>query len=62
LPGDLAVKSQCFLKPRALLESFAGTVLVGPETGIADQCLQLVEFALAGIGVKGTSGRLRFVS
>jgi hypothetical protein len=62
LTGDLAVKSQCFLEPGALLESFAGTVLIGPESRIADQCLELVEFALAGIRVKGTSGRLRFVS
>ena len=55
------VEGERFLEPSALLKSFAGTVLVGPEAGIADYSLQFIELSLAGTGVKGTSGRLRSV-
>jgi hypothetical protein len=42
-----------------LLKGFAGAVLIGPEARIADQGLQIIKLALAGAGVKETSGRLR---
>ena len=46
-PEDLAIEGEAFFESRALLESLAGTFLIRPETGIADQGLQFIEFALA---------------
>jgi hypothetical protein len=59
LLANLAVESEAFFESCALLKGFAGAVLIGPETGIADQCLQSIKLTLAGAGVKGTSGRRR---
>jgi hypothetical protein len=60
--GETAVESESFFQSSALLEGLAGTVLIGPEAGIADPYLQIIELTLAGAGVKGTSGRLRLVT
>jgi hypothetical protein len=59
LVGNLPVESKSFLETGAFLKGFTGTVLVGPKTGVSDQGLQFIKLALAGTGVKGTSGRLR---
>jgi len=59
LPGNLFIQIEFFFKTRALLESLAGSVLIGPEGGIADQGLQFVELALLPVRVKGTSARRR---
>jgi len=42
-----------------LLKDFAGTVLIGPEIGIRDLLLQLIEVLLFRADVKETSGRPR---
>jgi hypothetical protein len=42
-----------------LLQNFAGAFLVGPEIGIADDGLKLIELTLLPFRVKGTSERPR---
>jgi hypothetical protein len=44
-----------------LLQDFAGAILIGPEAGIGDLLLQLIELALLAAGVKETSECLRCV-
>jgi hypothetical protein len=58
LVRNLAVQGESFLEPCSLLKGFAGAILIRPEAGITDQGLEFIELALAGICVKGTSGRL----
>ena len=48
LTGDLPVEFERLFEAGALLEGLAGSFLIGPEAGIADQCLQFVELTLPG--------------
>jgi hypothetical protein len=57
----LTIDFQTLFKAGALLQEFAGAILVGPEVGFGNLFLQLVELPLLGLGVKETSGRPRFV-
>jgi len=47
---------------RALLQDFAGAILIGPEVGFGNLFLQLIELTLLALRVKETSARPRFVS
>jgi len=58
----LSVEGESFFQSCALLKSFAGALLVGPEAGVTDYGLQIIKLTLASAGVKETSGRLRLVS
>jgi hypothetical protein len=62
LPGNALIESESLFQSCALLEGFAGTVLIGPETGIAYESLQILKLTLASVGVKGTSAGLPLVS
>jgi hypothetical protein len=59
--GYLTIEIEGLFKSSALLKNFAGTVLIGPEVGLSDLLLQVVELLLLGTGVKETSARPRFV-
>jgi hypothetical protein len=57
----LTIDFQALFEAGALLQEFAGTILVGPEIGFGNLLLQLIELLLLGVRVKETSGRPRFV-
>jgi len=58
--GYLAIEFESFFEASALLKDFAGAILIGPEVGLSDLLLQVIELPLFGTGVKETSGRPRF--
>ena len=55
----LIIEFEAFFEAGALLKGFTGTFLIGPEIGIGDLLLQLVELTLFRAGVKETSARPR---
>jgi len=55
----LIIEFEAFFEAGALLKDFTGTFLIGPEIGIGDLLLQLVELTLFRAGVKETSARPR---
>jgi len=57
----LTISFQTLFEAGALLQDFAGAILVGPEVGFGNLFLQLIQLTLLGLRVKETSGRLRFV-
>jgi hypothetical protein len=57
----LTIDFQALFEAGALLQEFAGAILVGPEIGFGNLFLQLIQLALLGLRVKETSGRPRFV-
>jgi hypothetical protein len=57
----LTIGFQTLLEAGALLQEFAGAILVGPEVGFGNLLLQLIQLTLLGLRVKETSGRPRFV-
>jgi len=59
-PRYLAIEVEVFFEAGALLEDFAGAVLVGPEIRFRDLLLQFVELTLFRARVKETSGRPRY--
>jgi len=59
LPRYLTIEIETFFEAGTLLKDFAGTLLIGPEIGIRDLLLQLIEVLLFRAGVKETSGRPR---
>jgi hypothetical protein len=58
----LTIGVQTLFEAGALLQDFAGAILVGPEVGFGNLLLQLVELTLLGLRVKETSARPRFLS
>jgi hypothetical protein len=59
LPRYLTIEFEAFFEAGALLEDFAGTLLIGPEVRLCDLLLQFVKLLLFGCTVKETSGRPR---
>jgi hypothetical protein len=57
----LTMDFQTLFEAGALLQKFAGAILVGPEVGFGNLLLQLIELPLLGVRVKETSGRPRSV-
>jgi hypothetical protein len=56
---DLPIEFETLVKAGSLLKNFAGAILIGPEVGIGDLFLQLVNLALLVFSVKETSARPR---
>jgi hypothetical protein len=56
----LAIEFESFFEAGSLLKDFAGAILIGPEVGLSDLFLDVIELLLFGAGVKETSGRPRF--
>ena len=57
--GYIVIEFEALFEAGALLKGFTGTFLIGPEIGIGDLLLQLVELTLFRAGVKETSARPR---
>jgi hypothetical protein len=56
----LTMNGESLFEPGALLQEFAGAILVGPEIGFGNLLLQLIKLLLFRPGVKETSGRPHF--
>jgi hypothetical protein len=56
----LTIECETFLEASALLQDFAGAILIGPEVRFRDLFLQFIELVLLAEGVKETSARPRY--